>query len=464
MNKTQLQSRRHFLKKLALGVGSASVLATQTKLQLMQSAMAMSSDYSDLEDNKSLVCVFLYGGNDSYNTVIPYEQSAYDQYNDVRSKIAIDRGELSPLKGGQFALHPSMPELSNLFKNDDVALMANVGALIEPTTRASFQNESVMLPADLFSHNHQQEFWQTGASTAGSAPPGWGGRMMDLLSSANVNPTGPSSFSLAGNNAWQNGFSPLNIALSPSAGVEEIEAFVDNTRPKHIPGRVTAWNEILQQNSGSFFQQQFANKYISAEERVGTLFDAYSQAADLDIHFPPGDRFSQSLSTIAKMISIREALGMKRQIFFVGIGGWDFHSNQLIRQAQNLATLDAGLSGFSKAINSLGINDSVTTFTASDFGRSLSINGKGTDHGWTGHHFVMGGAVKGGQVYGEMPTLELNGPDDARSTGRLIPKYSMDQYGATMGKWMGMSESDLEDIFPNLKNFGRSNYDLGFMS
>lgn len=464
MNKTQLQSRRHFLKKLALGVGSASVLATQTKLQLMQSAMAMSSDYSDLNDHKSLVCVFLYGGNDSFNTVIPYEQNAYNQYQDVRSRIALERDTLLPLKGDEYALHPSMPDLQALFNQDDVAVMGNIGALIETTTRGSFQDGSARLPADLFSHNHQQEFWQTGASSSGSTPPGWGGRMMDLLSTANADLTGPASFSLAGNNAWQIGEKPLNIALNPKVGVEKIEGFVSEIRPRHIPGRVTAWNEILQQNSSSLFQQEFANTHIKAEERISTLFDQFSLAPELDTFFTAGDRFSQTMSTVAKMISIRENLGMKRQTFFVGLGGWDFHANQLPRQAQNLATLNAGLSSFYNATDSLGIKDSVTTFTASDFGRSLSINGKGTDHGWTGHHLIMGGAVKGGNVYGEMPQLILNGPDDARNTGRLIPKNSMDQYGATMGKWMGMSESDLEDIFPNLTNFERSSYDLGFMS
>ena len=462
MNKTQLQSRRHFLKKLALGVGSASVLATQTKLQLMQSAMAMSSDYSGLNDHKSLVCVFLYGGNDSYNTIVPYEQNAYDQYKGVRSRIALERDTLLSLKGEQYAFHPSMPDLRDLYNKDDVAVMGNVGALIEPTTRNSFQDESARLPADLFSHNHQQEFWQTGASTSGSTPPGWGGRMMDLLSTANADITGPTSFSLAGNNAWQSGEQPLNIALNPKVGVEEIEGFVNKARPKHIPGRVTAWNEILQQNSSSLFQQEFANTYIKADERVSTLFDQYSLAPALDSFFPTADKFSQAMSTVAKMISIRENLGMKRQTFFVAIGGWDFHSNQLPRQAQNLASLNTGLSNFHNSINSLGINDSVTTFTASDFGRSLSINGKGTDHGWTGHHLIMGGAVKGGNVYGEMPELILDGPDDARKTGRLIPKNSMDQYGATLGKWMGMSDSDLLDIFPNLSNF--NDYDLGFMS
>ncbi len=463
MNKLQSQTRRHFLKKLALGVGSASLLATQSKLQLMQSAMAMSTDYSGFNDYKSLVCIFLFGGNDSYNMLVPYEQAAYNQYNNVRSNLAIGRDSLLPLKGNQYALHPSMPDLQALYNADNLAVMGNVGSLIQPTSRTSYQNESVQLPADLFSHNHQQEFWETGTTATGSThPPGWGGRMMDMLITANADQNSPALFSLSGNSVWQRGEMPLDFVLNPYSGVEQIKAFEDKDWPRYKRGRIAAWQKILQQNSPSLLNQQLSNTYIRTDERTGNLLQQFELAPEINTIFPDGDDFGQQLSTVAKMISIRENLGMKRQIFFVGVGGWDTHGNQLVDHAERLGTLNAGLSSFYNATKELGVENSVTTFTASEFGRSLSINGDGTDHAWAGHHLVMGGAVNGGQIHGEMPQLVLDGPDDAQDTGRLIPKYGIDQYGATLGKWMGMTDSDLLEIFPNLNNFDTS--DLGFMS
>ena len=463
MNKLQSETRRHFLKKLALGVGSASILATQSKLQLMQSAMAMSSDYSGLSDHKSLVCVFLFGGNDSHNMLVPYEQDAYNQYRSVRSDLAINRDSLLPLKGNEYALHPSMPELQTLFNQDKLAVMGNVGSLIEPTSRINYQNESVQLPADLFSHNHQQEFWETGTTATGSTrQPGWGGRMTDMLISANADQNFPALFSVSGNSVWQRGEKSLDFVLNPNSGVEQIKAFTDKSWPRYKRSRIAAWQKILQQSSSSLLNQQLSNAYIRADERVSYLVDHYALAPELTTVFPEEGSFGKQLSTVAKMISIRENLGMKRQIFFVGLGGWDTHGNQLVDHAERLATLNKGLHSFYKATEELNVQDSVTTFTASEFGRSLSINGDGTDHAWAGHQLVMGGAVNGGTIHGEMPQLILDGPDDAQDTGRLIPKQSVDQYGATLGKWMGMSNSDLLDIFPNLSNFNQ--YDLGFMS
>lgn len=463
MNKIQSQTRRHFLKKLALGIGSASLFATQSKLQLMQSAMAMSSDYSGFTDHKSLVCIFLFGGNDSYNMLVPYEQAEYNQYNSVRSNLAISRNALLPLKGNQYALHPSMPDLQELYYQDNLAVMGNVGPLIQPTTRTGYQNENVQLPADLFSHNHQQEFWETGTTATGSThPPGWGGRMIDMLISANADQSSPALFSLSGNSVWQRGEKPLDFVLNPYAGVEQIKAFEDKDWPRYKRSRIAAWQKILQQNSTSLLNQQLSNTYVRTDERIGNLVEQYTQAPEITTVFPEDENFGQQLSTVAKMISIREGLGMKRQIFFVGIGGWDTHGNQLTEHAERLSTLNTGLNSFYNATKELGVENSVTTFTASEFGRTLSINGDGTDHAWAGHHLIMGGAVNGGQIHGEMPELVLDGPDDAQDTGRLIPKYAIDQYGATLGKWMGMSDSDLLEIFPNLSNF--NSYDLGFMS
>ncbi len=462
MNNSNKQ-RRAFLKKLAVGVGSTSLLATQGKLQLMQSAMAASSDYSALSDHKSLVCVFLFGGNDAFNMLVPYEQSAYDDYKKIRSGLALSRGSLHPLKGDQQAFHASMPDLQALYNNDKLAVAASIGALIEPTTRTAYKNDNVRLPADLFSHSHQQEFWETGTTAKSSIhPPGWGGRMMDMLTTANSNPTEPALFSLAGNSVWQRGLKPLDFALNPNTGVEEINAFQDDTWPTWKSSRINAWNRILQSNKSALLEQHMAKTYINADERISALVEEIANAQKINTIYPSENGLAKQLKMVAKMISIRQNLGMKRQIFFVAMGGWDSHGNQLTDHADNLKKLNDALSSFHKTTVELGVEDSVTTFTASEFGRSYTSNDDGTDHAWAEHNLVMGGAVKGGQIHGELLDLTINGNDDAEDTGRFIPKYGVDQYGATLAKWMGMSDSDMEEIFPNLSNF--DSYDLGFMS
>ena len=463
MNNSNNLHRRAFLKKLAVGVGSTSFLATQGKLQLMQSAMAASSDYSTLNDHKSLVCVFLFGGNDAFNMLIPYEQSAYNDYQKTRSGLALSRGSLHPLKGNQQAFHASMPDLQALYNNDKLAVAASVGALIEPTTRTTYKNESVRLPADLFSHSHQQEFWETGTTAKSSVhPPGWGGRMMDMLTTANSNPTEPALFSLAGNSVWQRGLNPLGFALNPDTGVEEISAFQDKTWPTWRASRIKAWDRILQSNKSALLEQYMAKTYINADERISALVEEIANAQKINTEYPDGNGLAKQLKMAAKMISIRQKLGMKRQIFFVAMGGWDSHGDQLSAHGENLKKLNDALSAFHKTTVELGVEDSVTTFTASEFGRSYTSNDDGTDHAWAGHNLVMGGAVKGGKIHGEMLDLTINGNDDAEDTGRFIPKYGVDQYGATLAKWMGMTDSDLKEIFPNLSNF--DTYDLGLMS
>ncbi len=463
MNKANTQARRTFLKKLALGIGSTSLLATQCKLQLIQAAMAADTDYSSLTDYKSLVCVFLFGGNDAFNMIVPYEQSSYNQYRTARSGMALSRESLLPLKGNQHGFHAAMPDVQKLYNDDNLAVAANIGTLIEPTTRASYQNETARLPADLFSHSHQQEFWETGTTAKSSIhPPGWGGRMMDMMISANSNPTEPALFSLAGNSVWQRGLEPLDFVLNPYSGVTRIKAFENKSWPRYKSSRIGAWKKILQNNSASLLNQHMTNTYTSTEERIGKLIDEIAQAQEITTTFPENNQLAAQLKMAAKMISIRENLGMKRQIFFVAMGGFDTHGNQLTDHAERLQKVNDALSGFYKTTEELGVADSVTTFTASEFGRTLSINGDGTDHAWAGHNLVMGGAVKGGQIHGELPELALDGPDDAGDTGRFVPKYGVDQYGATLAKWMGMTDSDMNEIFPNLSNFDTN--DLGFMS
>jgi len=459
--KTSMQ-RRNFLKKLGFGIGSASVLAMQGKLQLIQAAVAADSDYTAIEDHKSLVCVFLFGGNDSFNMVVPYEQNAYQQYQNSRRGMALSRESLHPLNNSDFAFHNAMPDLKNLYNSNKLGVVANVGALIEPVTKSAYINKTTPLPAGLFSHSHQQEFWETGATAKSSIhPPGWGGRMIDLLVNANTDPTEAALFSLAGNSVWQRGLKSLDFVLNPDSGVTQIDAFSESNWPLWKSGRIQAWNKIKQMQSSSFLNQHLRDTIISKETRIKNLVASIAQAQEITTPFSE-DELSLQLKMAAKMISIRKALGMKRQIFFIGIGGWDTHSNQLGEHAANLTRVNNALSSFYQSTVDLGVEDSVTTFTASEFGRTYSINGDGTDHAWSGHNLIMGGAVKGGQIHGDMPDFTIGGPDDTDEAGRFIPKYGVDQYGATLAKWMGMTNSDMNDIFPNLSNFDTK--DLGFMN
>ncbi len=463
MKKQQYQKqRRSFLKKLTLGIGSGSLLAIQGKLQLISSAMAATSAYSTLNDYKSLVCVFLYGGNDCFNMLIPYEQNAYKQYKSARTSLALPRNASLALKGNQHAFHPSMSDLQALYNTNKLGVVTNLGALLEPTSRAAILNETANLPAELFSHNHQQEFWQTGATAKSSThPPGWGGKMMDLLIAANDKPNEPALFSVAGNNLWQRGQQPLDFVLNPYTGVSQIEAFQEDSWPEWKTSRIDAWNKILALKNSSLLNQHMTSTYINTRDRINSLISKIAQAQTISTPYPDENELAQQLKMVAKMISIRQKLGMKRQIFFVALGGWDTHGNQLTDHAIQLKLLNDALNSFYKTTVELGVADSVTTFTASEFGRSYSINGDGTDHAWAGHHLIMGGAVKGGQIHGDPIDLSINGPDDVEDTGRFIPKYGIDQYGATFAKWMGMTDSDLLDIFPNLQHFDA--HDLGFM-
>ncbi len=460
-----MASRRNFMKKLALGIGSTSLLATQGKFQLINAAMAADSNYSHLTDYKSLVCVFLLGGNDAFNTMVPYEKSAYKKYKEVRTDIALARDTLHPLKGGQHAFHPSFADLKQLYNDDKLAVVSGIGALIEPTTRKTYKNSSVQLPPDLFSHNHQQEFWQTGTTAKNSVhPPGWGGRMVDMLASANSIPSDPAMYSIAGNTVWQKGFKPLDFVLNPNDGVSQFRAFTPGLwpDPRYKEDRIATWKKIMADNPASLLQQHMKNTYISTEERINLLAEQITQAPEITTLYPDDNSLADQLKVAAKMISIRESLGQKRQVFFVGISGWDTHKNQLDKHAENLSKVNDALKSFYDTTVELGIADSVTTFTASEFGRTMSINDDGTDHAWASYNFIMGGAVKGGKIHGDLLDLTIDGPDDAGDTGRFVPKYGVDQYGATLAKWMGMSDSDMQEIFPNLSNF--NTHDLGFMA
>ena len=457
-SKTQ-RERRKFLKQCAaislLGSGAG---AMNGKLGLIGSALA---DTSAINDYKALVCVFLYGGSDSFSMFLPTEDASYDRYAASRGGLAIPRVSLpggAPDTG--IAFNPLLKDLYDRYTSGKLAVVANVGNLIAPVTKADYLNESPLIPNDLFAHNHQQEQWLKGRSSvpASVVSSGWGGRMADLLQSANAGASLPPSFSVAGSNYWLPGNSVQPMGLSPSGGLSPL-AYLDAQAARKNNHRALALERIL---GGSYTHPMKAQAAMSlarakngAAQVVSTLArnNLFSAEEAADVGRPSSLR--AQLRLVARMIAGNEQLGQRRQIFFVGAGGWDTHDNQTPRLKALLTDLNDSLSEFQGKLDSLNMSESVTTFTASDFGRTLTINGDGSDHGWGGHYMIMGGAVNGGSLYGELPSFEVGAEDDTGDKGRVIPQLSINQYGAAMAQWMGLSQSQLEDVFPDLANFDR---------
>lgn len=464
MNNKTNQQRRRFIKNLGLVTGGASLLASQSKLQLISSAFA--ADYTGLDDYKSLVCIFQPGGNDAINMLPPYAQTAYQNYASIRQALAIPREQLLPINGGQYGFHPSMSNVRDLYNSGALAVVADVGNLFRPTTLDDFKNRNGT-PPDLFAHNLQAETWQTTRPPhVGARLPGWGGLMADLLNSANAN-TGlfPSFSTASGTNFWQSGNHTHQFSVS-SGGVSDF-GNLEGSNASSSSSRTQAWNRILGLQQNNVLKAQTAETISAARQRIAILQGVLNNAPEIATFSGNGD-LGHQLRMVARLISAREELGMKRQFFFVTAGaGWDTHGTHLSDHANLLTQLNDALAYFYQTTQQLGISDSVTSFTASEFGRTLTSNGDGTDHAWGSQYMVMGGAVNGGAIHGEIPAIELGGPKDAVDeggipAGRIIPEYSVDQYGATLAKWMGITDADLSAIFPNLDNF--SLRDLGFMN
>ena len=387
------QSRREFLRV----AGRLSIAGTAAPFALNLATIGAAAAQT-ANDYRALVCVFLYGANDHNNTVIPFDTASYASYSAARATIARPMSALLPLTpsvgltgsnaGRQFALPTELGALRTIWDAGKLAIVANVGPLIVPTTKIQYNNLSVPLPPKLFSHNDQQSVWQ--ASAPEGARNGWGGRIGDLMASQNTN-------------------------------------------------SVFTCNSV----SGSAV-------FLAGQSTVAYQVSASGTSS-----------LAAQLRLVARMIAQRNTLGAKRQVFFVSIGGWDTHDDQLTTQPNLHAQVAGALSYFYDATVGLGISDRVTTFTGSDFGRTLTTNGDGSDHGWGSHHFVMGGAVKGQQYYGTFPIMGLNNNDEVGS-GRLLPTTSVDQYAATLARWFGVSETDMRLVLPNIGNFGSSN--VGFMN
>lgn len=462
MNTIPKTNRRAFLKRVALASTSSLAAGAFSRMQLMQSALA-ADNYSGLDDHKTLVCVFLFGGNDGFNMVVPNQSTAYNQYASIRQSMAVPKAGLHALGNIDYGFHPSCAELADLYQQGNLALIANAGNLIEPVTRTTINNQTAVLPPELFSHNDQQEFSSTLLAPAiGTTNKGWGGRMADLLQEANPQALLSASYTLDGSNIWQAGHRSRPMAVDASGVVPNFKYFENDSWPLWERSRTQAWESILNQSSSNLLMQQIAGDMLKTKGDLTELSSVLGSLAPINTEFNQQNNVARQLETAAKLIAARQTLGLKRQIIFVAASGYDTHSDQNGVQPVLLGGLSNALGSFNTAMDELGVSDSVTTFTLSEFGRSLTSNGDGTDHAWGSHHLVMGGAVSGGKAYGKFPNLRLDGPDDMFDDGRIIPTTSTDQYAATLGKWMDLSDSDLLDIMPNLHRFSKR--DLGFMA
>jgi uncharacterized protein (DUF1501 family) len=408
-------------------------------------------------DYKALVCVFLYGGNDANNTLIPFDTTGYGNYASIRGPLALPQSGLLQLgMAPNFALHGNLPEIKSLFDSKAAALVTNVGTLIAPTTKTQYQHGATV-PSNLFSHSDQQLEWQN-AAKSGETQTGWAGRIADQLNTT-YNPGGqvPMITSVAGDTLFCNGAASTPVSVSPgnlgSAGCSE---------GSECSARQATAQALVQMSSGLTLVQADNAITSSAYTYAQVLTAATSSVPTLQTMFPTGNGLASQLKQIAQIIQVRAALGVSRQIFFAGIGNFDTHADQVLQQGNLLAAISPALNAFYQATQELGVASNVTTFTMSDFSRTFQPNSNtGSDHAWGSHHIVIGGAVKGGQMYGTFPTLALNGPDDSGTNGRWVPTTASVQYASTLAQWFGVSTSQLSTVFPNIGSFTTNN--LGFV-
>jgi uncharacterized protein (DUF1501 family) len=453
-----IKRRRDFLKQAA-GAAAGALTASGVHADLSRIALAAGSSSSSFNDYRALVCIFLNGGNDGDNTIIPRGSTAYSSYATARGPLAIPAASVLPITpttsdGRQWGFHPALPELQSLFGQSRLAVLANAGVLLEPTTRSAYLAETALLPPQLFSHNDQQTHWQTSLADQ-AARTGWGGRLADTLTSLNVGSSISAGLSLSGSNVFQVGQTSLPYAVSPE-GV--ISLWYYNETWGNVETEVT--RSMLQATTTNLYETTYRELFRRAIDNSQYLSQALERAPAITVTFPAQVSLASQLKMVAKLISIRTELRAQRQIFFCSAEGYDTHGEQLPTHQTLLRQLSQSMSAFYQATVELGVANQVTTFTASEFGRTYKSNGRGSDHGWGSHHFIMGGAVRGGDIFGTMPVQAVNGPDDTRD-GRWIPTTSTDEYASTLALWFGAASTDLPEILPNIGRFNRIN--LGFL-
>jgi uncharacterized protein (DUF1501 family) len=454
------QSRRAFLKRAgALGIAGVATPFVTSLGAIGEAAATTASDY------KALVCVFLYGGNDYANTLPPYDSASYAQYAAARQNLALSRDALaatalSPtnsLGGRQYALAPGLSSLLPLFNAGKMAVALNVGTLVQPTTKAQYTANSVKLPPKLFSHNDQQSYFQ--ASNPEGATSGWGGRIGDLFEAGNGTAT-LTCINASGNAVYLTGQQALQYAIGTGGPIpllsNSANLFGSATAMSNLKSLMTTAPANLMASEHAKVSARALNMYAQVS---GAL--ASAPAANFTL-FPSGNPLGDQLKMVARLISVSNELGAKRQVFFVSMGGFDLHDNLVAQHPGLMQKVGDALKAFHDTTVTLGVSDKVTSFTASDFGRTLTSNSDGSDHGWGSMHFVVGGAVKGQQIYGAPPAIG-NGTSDDVGQGRLIPTMSVDQYAATLASWFGVTNGQMTTVLPNMGNYNPSTWNVGFV-
>jgi uncharacterized protein (DUF1501 family) len=455
-----IRSRRDFLRATLQSVTALGAASAMAKFGEMNVLAASGSGY------QALVCIFLAGGNDGHNTVVPITtaQQNYSLYQQGRGALALPQASLLTIANGSdvYGLHPSLVEIQGLYQQGKAAVLANVGMLVKPIDRTAYNtNNSAILPNALFSHSDQTAQWQS-AIPNGTASSGWGGRITDQLQAQNTAAIFPPISAISGCGIFCTGQQTFPATVPPPvSGSPGVTSMATTNAVQNSPSTLSGMQQLLTFDNGLQLVQA-SNGIVTRGNNYANTLTGLLKTSSLQTQFPANNPLAAQLRTVANVMSVRAQLGLARQIFFCQLGSFDTHSGQSATQQALLQQLSQAVLAFYQATQELAIDQNVTTFTASEFGRTLSPSGTdGTDHAWGSHHFVIGTGVKGGQIFGNFPLLALGGNDDANSRGTLIPTTAVDQYGGTLAQWFGVNTANLAQVFPNIGNF--ANNKLGFL-
>jgi len=444
-----MMNRRHFLQASLASIGALSTSSSfGTQLQIASEFSA-----ARFTDYKAIICIFLYGGHDSFNLVVPTDSQQYSDYAKTRQGLAYSRDNLLGLSQAD-TMPLGVPEhaaaLAELFNSGQASILSNIGPMVAPATKIELLTNDSLLPPQLFSHNDQQALWQNGAMDT-SMPSGWGGRMADLLMD-NANSL-PLSFSSGGTNLFQSGRLTQHYVMNNN-GIEQFGGL--NPQYDWNEQRIAHHMRILAA-SEDILSRTYANKMIAVRNNNALLSTALANVPEAQTNYWSENKLASQLKTIAKVMSAQAALGQSRQIFFASLGGFDTHDDQVTQLPLLQKTLADAMAGFQADITERGLANSAVTFTQSEFGRTLTSNGDGTDHGWAGHQIIMGNPIQGGRIFGHMPE-QVIGSNDDYGDGRIIPTTSIEQFGSQVAQWFGLGNSKISDVFPRLNRFNELDF------
>ena len=472
---SQKYNRRKFIERFGsgcAGIGATTMLSSLTNLGLINSAVAANTRNSmfipNTDEYKAIVCIMLGGGNDSFNMLVPRGQDEYADYAASRGQLAIPHENLLAINpknntGKEFGLHPNLPNIKSLFETEKLTFIANIGSLAAPTDLSTYSSGSVGLPEGLFSHFDQEQHWNTSLPDDRNATTGWGGRMADILSSVNQNQNIPMNIQF-GNGLFGAGNTTQSYPISAKGdGSILLDGSTNNGFYESLKRQ--KFDNLLDETYANTLRQAYVSTVKNATDNSFEFASALSQATTSSIDYSGAADLGDNLKQIARTISAKDILGMNKQTFFSRTIGWDHHGDGIDGHGIKLQELDNALGAFHDNLVELGMENNVTTFVVSDFGRTLTSNGTGSDHAWGGNVLVMGGAVDGKQILGEYPDLYLDSERDL-GRGRFIPSTSTDEYFAELALWFGASSADLDQILPNINRFWTptsGEYPIGFM-